>query len=160
MKTALATAIALVATLAHAAPSPAPIEARQYPTALLTFQGAGPNPPSYTIAELANNSVFTIGASLNFSLPLEVYSSPRDPISVFTHHLVPIFKATEGNSNHPSTTDNPLSVSHIILGPGGYKLAGCALYGKDGSVTSLADASSADVGPPQPQVSGVCFNFQ
>ena len=89
MKTAVATAFALVATLAHAAPSPAPVEARQVPTAILTFQGAGPNPPSYTIAQPADNSVFTIGMSLKLSLPLKGCASPPDPILVFTLSPVP-----------------------------------------------------------------------
>lgn len=62
MKTfSVATALALVATLAHAAPSSAPVEARQVPYASLTFQGAGSNPPSYYIGQPADGSIFTIG---------------------------------------------------------------------------------------------------
>ena len=58
MKTfALSAAFALVAALANAAPS-----ARQFEVQL-TFEGAGPNPPTYTLSEPADGSVFTIGRS-------------------------------------------------------------------------------------------------
>ena len=69
MKTSFATAFALVASLASAAPSSSPVEARQdYPYASLAFQGAGPNPPTYFISHPADNKVFTIGTLS--SLPL------------------------------------------------------------------------------------------
>lgn len=46
-----------------------------------------------------------------------------------------------------------MSVSKISLEGG----ASCAIYGAYGSVTNLEGLSSADVGPPQPQVSGACL---
>ncbi|KAL6717673.1 hypothetical protein ACLMJK_005588 [Lecanora helva] len=116
----VAPALALVATLARAAPSP-PIQARQGVTganAALLFEGAGPNPPSYT---------------------------------------VDVEATAQGT---PFTIDNPLSVSHITLSAGGVNLAGCTVFGAEGSEVLVPDASSRDVGPPQPQVSGTCVSFQ
>ena len=49
-------------------------------------------------------------------------------------------------------TDNPLSVSKIQSAGG----AICNFFGADGSVTFLHDEETVDVGPPQPQVSGIC----
>ena len=51
------------------------------------------------------------------------------------------------------TSDNPLSVSHIVDNSG---LGVCTFYGVDGSVTTVSDDDTVDVGPPQTQVSGTC----
>ena len=48
--------------------------------------------------------------------------------------------------------DNPLNVSQIQSAGG----AICNFFGADGTVTFLHDEETVDVGPPQPQVSGVC----
>ena len=146
---AIATALALAATLAHAAPSSAPLQARQERLAVITFVGAGPNPPTYTLEEPADGSTFTIGMFSLLILPLRKLFErgiSADPLTM----------------NNP--TDNPLSVSTIEIGAGGYgtgflNLAGCTFYGADGSVTEVGDSSSTDVGPPQPQVSGTCVSF-
>lgn len=140
---AVATALAFVATLAHAAPSSAPLQARQGGYAALTFVGAGPNPPTYYLDEPADGSTFTIGMYSLYILTIR---------RLFERALY-----TDRLTNTP--TDNPLSVSHIDLNAGGANLAGCTLFGADGSVTTVGDASSADVGPPQPQVSGSCVSF-
>ena len=69
MKTfALSAAFALVAALANAAPS-----ARQFEVQL-TFEGAGPNPPTYTLSEPADGSVFTIGTYIFCSLTVSIPS--------------------------------------------------------------------------------------
>lgn len=60
MKTfTVSAALALMATLAHAAPAPGSPEARQFEVQL-TFEGAGPNPPTYTLSEPTDGSVFYI----------------------------------------------------------------------------------------------------
>lgn len=55
------------------------------------------------------------------------------------------------------TLDNPLSVSHIIADD--TDLGVCTFYGADGSTTVLSGETERDVGPPQPQVSGLCIPF-
>ncbi|MDI1490114.1 MAG: hypothetical protein OHK93_001314 [Ramalina farinacea] len=117
---AIATAFALVATLANAAPS-APLEARQ--------------------------------------------STPNRPVDIGFVGAEGSYELTEPADGSTFIIDNPLSVSTIEIGPGGYgagfvNLAGCVFYGADGSVTRVGDDQNVDVGPPQPQVSGVCYSFQ
>ena len=49
-------------------------------------------------------------------------------------------------------TDNSLSVSSI------YNVGGaiCTFFSLDGSSTFVRDGATVEVGPPQPQVSGIC----
>ena len=57
MKTfAISAVLALAAAVVHAAPA---LESRQSQE-ILTFEGAGPNPPSYTRSVTADGSLFTI----------------------------------------------------------------------------------------------------
>lgn len=53
------------------------------------------------------------------------------------------------------TVGERLSVSHIKSEGG----ATCTFYGTEGSVTTVVGAQTVDVGPPQPQASGVCRAF-
>jgi len=61
---AISAALALAATLAIAAPQGgpdwAPVQGRQF-RAQITFSGAGPNPPTYSISAPVDGSAFTIG---------------------------------------------------------------------------------------------------
>lgn len=52
-------------------------------------------------------------------------------------------------------TDNVLSVSKITV-PAGVT---CTFDGIDGSVTKVSNQARVDVGPPQTQVSGACWNL-
>jgi len=65
MKTfAISAALVIAATLTNAAPQGgpdwAPVQGRQF-RAQITFSGAGPNPPTYTISAPVDGSAFTIG---------------------------------------------------------------------------------------------------
>lgn len=144
MKTFTITApLLFLASLARTAPAPVPAqtEARQVLEVGATFYGAGPNPPSYTEDTIpAGGEVFPISTST-------AYHSRWTPV-LFQYHLKP-----------PSdfATANPLSVSHITL----FDSATCTFYGVDGSETTITNSgpasTTADVGPPQAQVSAVCL---
>lgn len=56
-------AILHLASLSYAAPGSAPHEARQEFGSNVTFQGAGPNPPSYSLHVPYDGSTFKIGGS-------------------------------------------------------------------------------------------------
>ncbi|OJJ78843.1 uncharacterized protein ASPGLDRAFT_53272 [Aspergillus glaucus CBS 516.65] len=51
--------------------------------------------------------------------------------------------------------NNVLSISKISV-PAGVK---CTFHGIDGGVTKVSDRAVVDVGPPQTQVSGACWNL-
>ena len=81
------TVTALMAALVQAAPMPSVKEARQ-PAFTITFFGAGPNPPSYTIKDAGRGVEFPIGT---MSCPCKYqYCVPLTAASfAFPKHNVP-----------------------------------------------------------------------
>ena len=59
-------ALLQLASISYAAPGSARMEARQAAENVITFQGAGPNPPSYTETIRNDGSLFHIGTSVFF----------------------------------------------------------------------------------------------
>lgn len=57
-------AILHLASLSYAAPGSAPLEARQGFESNVTFQGAGPNPPSYSLHVPYDGTTFKISKSI------------------------------------------------------------------------------------------------
>ncbi|MCJ1456513.1 hypothetical protein MMC28_006874 [Mycoblastus sanguinarius] len=67
MKTfTISAALALLAALGQAAPAPSQAKGRQFEVQL-TFTGAGPNPPIFTLAEPADGSIFEVDNALSVS---------------------------------------------------------------------------------------------
>lgn len=65
MKTfTLGIAILQLASLSYAAPGSTPLEARQEFGSNVVFQGAGPDPPSYSLHVLYDGTTFKIGGSI------------------------------------------------------------------------------------------------
>ena len=164
----ICTAVALFA-LAHAAPLEA--KPRQFLTDVI-FQGAPPEDAFFTQSFPVDGTVIIIGmftfsscflllpllTSLPFpSLPTSfqvsasasaAYPSARrqSPSSPFFHPELP---------SNPQNSDDPLSISHIEVVDGVF----CTFNGIDGSITVVQGPDTVDVGPPQTQVSGQCFDF-
>ena len=136
MQLSVATAFAILAAVAQAAPTVAP---RQF-AAQVTFKGAASETDpgaQFTQAFPRDGTIVPIG-----SLPILS--------SAFRSRLVGVSK--------PLLTlniVNPLSVSKIQSLGG----AICTFYGKDGSVTTTVGAQTVDVGPPQTQNFGFCRAF-
>ena len=77
MKTfTISAALALLAALGQAAPAPSQAKGRQFEVQL-TFTGAGPNPPIFTLAEPADGSIFEVGES---------HFSPVKPLAPIPSH--------------------------------------------------------------------------
>ena len=135
-----------LASLCYGAPGSAYVKARQEGfEATITFQGAGPNPPEYTLTVPCDESTFTTSKLLS-SVPLtkpNVFRnvSSQDLRNDIRKVLIPIL-------------DNPLSVSHIIAND--TRTCLCTFNGIDGSITTMLGDGEVDVGPPQTQVSGNC----
>ena len=108
---AVATALAFVATLARAAPS-APVKARQGGDALLTFEGAGPNPPSYTLVEPADGSTFTIG--IFSSCPKISRTFHYDNLSRLANDRYPNRQPSQRLFYHPGTRRCQPRRLHIV----------------------------------------------
>ena len=147
---AIATIIALAATLASAAPS-ASLEARQStPNRPVSIEFVNPDGAEYSLTETADGSTFFISMFSSSILTIRTLSESK---AFYTDRLI-----------IETTTGNPLPISVIEIGPGGYgagfvNLAGCVFYGADGSVTRVGDNQNVDVSPPQPQVNGSCSSF-
>lgn len=75
-----------LAILSYAAPGSAHVEVRQQFGSAVTFQGAGPNPPSYTVSVQYDGSTFTIGT---YSLPSHISYSISGPL-IFSPAMCPI----------------------------------------------------------------------
>lgn len=56
------------------------------------------------------------------------------------------------NDKNANNVDNDLSISKISVHGG----SSCVFYGVDGSVTSVGNGKTVDVGPPQTQTRGHC----
>ena len=86
MKTfAIGFALLELASISYAAPGSASVVVRQTAQDVITFQGAGPNPPSYTLTEPNDGSIFRIGTSLFFR-PVKHF--PYRPLIIHFHHSV------------------------------------------------------------------------
>ena len=83
----ISTALALLASSTHAAPTPANIKARQFEVQV-TFQGAPPDAAFYTLSIPADGSLITISRS-----------SP--PLSFLLFLLLPIVTTLAAGSNNP-----------------------------------------------------------
>ena len=77
-----------LASISYAAPGSARVGARQAAENVITFQGAGPNPPSYTETIPNDGSTFLIGTSLPSRPVKQRHTSTYSHISP-THPLPP-----------------------------------------------------------------------
>ena len=105
MKTfTIAAVTALMAAVAQAAPAPSVKEARQSLFSI-TFLGAGPNPPSYTIEDAGQGDEFPIGTMLHPSLALILRVLDCLPIeSLSTSHDIQLFLVNNENLLRPSSS--------------------------------------------------------
>lgn len=125
----ISTALALLTSLASAAPAATQLEARQVFTTI-AFIGAADG--IFYQTELADGSSFGI---CKLTIPLFHRELEIQCLQFLT-----------------LTPDNPLSISHIqVLGG-----TTCTFTGIDGSVTTVTGGSTVDVGPPQTQIEGTC----
>lgn len=152
MAVLLASILSLTTTAA-----PSPLEARQGAGPVVTFSGAGPNPPTYTLTPPFRGENITISKSsisifsdllpcCSCRLPGHILEPSR--MSLCPRELIPRLTGP-----HPA---NPLSVSHISVDQ---TLGVCSFQGIDGGREFIVGAGSVDVGPPQTQVSLRCCAF-
>ena len=140
---AASAALALLATMVQAVPTPADTVSRYFSIEVI-FQGAAN--AEFTQSFPADGRLVTI-SMLNF-LPISLRSFA---VSIPTFNPL----LSKFSSNLSPSLANPLSISHIISLGGGT----CTFYGIDGSVTTTVGAQTVDVGPPQTQVRGECRAF-
>ena len=145
--------LGLLAIMCHAAPSSVQPKPRQVTTLVLTFYGAGENPPSYEVdvplESEENFQSFNISESLSSITHAAGCYLSSSKFSIHAYHV------SLGIIILTSVAANPLSVSSISLGGPGF----CVITGVDGSETTVQGGDEVDVGPPQVQVSGVCSTF-
>ena len=143
--------ISLWAVLCHAAPSPVQPQARQSTTLFVDCYGESDTTPAYTV------DVFlpTEENFYNFNISKFSSSSPNELLALPFRTLTLASIASLTTAILTSLAANPASVSRICVGGPG----ACGIYGADGSSTQVNGGYCADVGPPQPQVSGICTTF-
>ena len=140
-----------LASISYAAPGSTRVRARQAAEDVITFQGAGPNPPSYTETIPNDCSLFEISTSQLSQSIKYLHTSAYSLANIHFQSPCTIrgeFVMTD------LRTDNALSISHIIsasTNPGT-----CTFFGVDGSVTTVSPGAEVNVGPPQTQLSGRC----
>lgn len=137
---AASAALALLATMVQAVPTPADTVARYF-SIQVTFQGAAN--AEFTQSFPADGRLVTISMLHFLSISLRSFA------------IYPQSTASYISSNLSPSLDNPLSISHIVSTGGGT----CTFYGIDRSVTTTVGAQTVDVGPPQTQVRGACRAF-
>ena len=139
-----------LAAVSHAAPSPLQPQARQAPTTLsVSFYGASDTIPDFEVdVFLPEDEEF---------YPFNISESPFRPLACFPHsdNELPYLYLIRIPTCLTSIAANPASISRICVGGPGF----CGVTGAEGSSTLVNGGYCKDVGPPQPQVSGVCSTF-
>jgi len=118
-------------------------------TTLAATAIAGPVPAENRGHPSAATAKFFGAADASFTQDFKTDGTETDirtPIPILSVYLY---------RKRANETDNVLSISKISV-PAGVT---CTFHGIDGSVTKVSNQAVVDVGPPQTQVSGACWNL-